>query len=228
MELDNALEEVGVRIEQSSFRLSRLDAAVTLRFSKPAHGSALLTGIAWIDVPRCKPVVYGKPIETVEIMSASGRRVVARAYDWGFHRDEAERGRLIRMESQDRFLRARQPHAEAIEPDYARTCFRRRFESIRNVCDLTVVGFPLLVELMQRRFRDGELTAREYERVVGFLAAEATGLAETSYPRSTFYKRRAEMRGLGIAVGPGLLEPTKVDVREVLDQALDTGKWDCA
>ena len=108
------------------------------------------------------------------------------------------------------------------------TDFLSRFEPLRKGCDLTVAGYPLLIELLLDRLRDGEIDHREHERMAGFLSAEAAGSAEKSYPRSTCTRRRAEMRALGIAVLPGLLEPIKVDVRQVLDQALDPDKWDCA
>jgi hypothetical protein len=66
--------------------VSRLDTTATYRFGDGREGVALLGGLASLDWPRLKPVVWGKPPETVGLTArdsrtsgaGGGRRGVAR------------------------------------------------------------------------------------------------------------------------------------------------------
>jgi hypothetical protein len=66
--------------------VSRLDTTATYRFGDGREGVAFLGGLASLDWPRLKPVVWGKPPETVGLTArdsrtsgaGGGRRGVAR------------------------------------------------------------------------------------------------------------------------------------------------------
>jgi hypothetical protein len=224
--LRESLAAIGIRTIGPA-RVSRLDATVTQRFAEPLEGCAVLTGMARLDVPRCKPVVRGRPVETVELMNKNrGRRILARSYDWGLHRNAERRGTIVRMESQDRFPRDQQSSAEDLAPGFARKRFRRRFESIWQASKgITVAGLPIIANTVIERLRRGEISAAQCERALGYLMTERAGVAEERYSRASLYRRRAEVRELGLVLADDFMEPVSVDISAVIEQALETEHW---
>jgi hypothetical protein len=77
--------------------ISRLDSTATYGFVDGRAGLAFLGGMAALDWPRLKPVVWGKPPETVGLTARNSRgRLLARGYDSGLLRGTHERGVAIR------------------------------------------------------------------------------------------------------------------------------------
>jgi hypothetical protein len=73
--------------------VSRLDTTATYRFGDGREGVAFLGGLASLDWPRLKPVVWGKPPETVGLTARDSRgRLLARGYDSGLLRGTHARG----------------------------------------------------------------------------------------------------------------------------------------
>lgn len=223
--LRESLAELGIHTCGPA-RVSRLDTAVTQKFAEPLEGCAVLQGLALLNVPRCKPLVIGRPPETVGLININGKRTLARSYDWGLHRKTCQRGTIVRMEAQDRFSRKQQSSAEDVAPGFAKEQFRKRFVPVWQAAKgMTVAGYPVLLRTMEARLRRGEMNSRQCERMAGYLVMEMAGVAGSVYPRSSFYRRRAELRDLGFVLADDLMEPVSVDISAVLEQALETECW---
>jgi hypothetical protein len=221
-------------IRPTGFRgVSRLDVTCTQRFADPAEGRAMLVGLAALDVPGCKQVVYGKPVETVGIISNRGRRLLGRIYDKGVEAhwiDDGRgilRGEYLRLEEQGRFGAQRRPGREHVsDARYLKTRFERRFVPLWQASKgLKVAGLPALTETLMERVRNGEMTIKEAERVGGFLVLESSGEAKERYSRAVYYRRRRELREMGLVVADEFYEPVEVRLADVLERALETPLW---
>lgn len=199
--------------------VGRLDQTVTLRFEDPREGSAFLEGMAWVDVPRCKPAIYGRPVETVYLLGERSGRTLARIYDEGLKHRTAERGRLVRLENQTRYTKpTRVRAAKHAESPLAPIHFKQRFAPVaESAHGLHAVTLPVIRERVQAMVREGDLTNREAERMLGFLMLGAEG---ARYPRRTLYRRRREVRRHGLVMVDPLADPIDVDLGEALNEAL--------
>jgi hypothetical protein len=126
--------------------VSRLDSTATYRFSDGCAGVAFLGGMAALDWPRLKPVVYGKPPETVGLTARnSPGRLLARGYDSGLLRGTHERGVAIRLEDQRRFPSGKRPGLGVCNAEYVRDRFHARFAPLyKSAKGVKVAGLPVL------------------------------------------------------------------------------------
>lgn len=228
-ELPDALEvvretlrdNVGVR-QAADAGMSRVDLAATFRFERPADGWALLRGLHGLDAPRMKPGAIGRPIETVEWRSSTGRRRLARAYDKGVEAGIAPAGTLIRLEAQQRYpQRTRQP-AGLWTSELAADEFGRRFRPLKQATDggLIVASETVVREQLRELVERGALGATQARTLMGHLAAESVGLPTSGRTRR---RNRAELRRLGLAQaldGVGEGDAIDVDLAAILDGAL--------
>jgi hypothetical protein len=220
-------EEYGMEQPTRFLGLGRLDSTVTQQFADRREGLAVLTGIAALDVPACKPKVIGRPPETVYLIYVNGRgRVLGRAYDKGLESGTGERGELIRLEDQRRYGSISRPQRDRFHADYVRGRFEQRFRALyRSAKGVKVAALPVLARELAARARAGELTHREMERMGGFILAELGGGARSAYPERTYKRRRAELREHGLVVADDFFEPVEVDLSAVLERALETPLW---
>jgi hypothetical protein len=204
--------------------VSRLDATATTRFDHPGQGVALLQGMASIDWPRLKPVVYGKPPETVALTYRNSKgRILARAYDTGLLRGTAERGQLVRLEDQGRFPSGRRP-IDATSQRFARSRFQSRFRPLWQASKgVTVASLPVLTDRVACLVDTGEMKPSQAERLVGFLALDTT--TRSRFNVRTTQRRRRELRDLGLVLADGFFEPVEIDLAAVLEAALDSPAW---
>jgi hypothetical protein len=180
--------------------------------------------MAAMDWPRLKPVVWGKPPQTVGLTALNSRgRLLARGYDSGLLRGTHERGVAIRLEDQRRFPSGSRPGTALLNGTYVREKFERRFVPLwRSAKGVRVASLPVLANEVAARVVSGELRVTQAERLVGFAACEVAGLP---YPRRTYYRRKAELREQGLVVADAFFEPVEVDLGAVLEAALDVEAW---
>jgi hypothetical protein len=72
----------------------------------------------------------------------------------------------------------------------------------------------------------GDITIKEVERVGGFLVLELSGEAKERYSRAVYYRRRRELREMGLVLADEFYEPVEVRLEEVLERALETPLWE--
>jgi len=208
--------------------LSRVDTTVSLGMATREAGLAALAGAAVLDVPRLKPAVYGRPIETVYQVGKNGQKY-GRWYDWGISRGLGEdaRGLTIRIEGQHRFRDPlKRPRLEQMTNARAQLHHRERFVPLHRASQgITCAGLPVIAERLGELVAAGEMTRREAERLIGTLALEQTSKSDTLGSRRTRYRRRAELRRHGLAIADDFYSPVEVDLSAVLDAALGTEAW---
>ncbi len=208
-----------------SFRaVSRLDSTATTVFEHGSAGVAFLQGMAALDWPRLKPVVYGKPPETVALTYRNSRgRIVARGYDTGLLRGGYERGEAIRLEDQRRFSSGRRP-SDVFARGFARERFERRFLPLYKASrGVTVASVPVLAERVSTMVDRGELSPSTAARLLGFVAIQTD--ARQRFAVRTARRYRAELRELGLVVADDFFEPIEVELSSVLEAALDSPHW---
>jgi len=215
-QLLDALADAGLPVGRAG-GIGRLDQTVTLEFDDPREGLCFLAGIAAVDVPRLKPAVYGRPPETVYLLAEKTGRKLARVYDKGVESNIAPPGRLVRLENQSRFGKQSRMSSETISsPEVSEALFKARFAPVAASCEgLTAATLPVLAEHLRERVRDGKMTAREAERLGGFLLVGGEG-----YSRPTRWRRRRELREHGLVLADPLTDPIEVDLAEGVEAAL--------
>lgn len=218
-----------LRAEGGSYEfrgLSRLDTTATYKFADGREGVAFLGGMAALDWPRLKPVVWGKPPETVGLTALNSRgRLLARGYDSGLLRGTHARGEAVRLEDQRRYPSGKRPGLDVFDTTYIRGRFHARFAPLyRSAKGVTVAGLPVLAKRIASLLDEGELTYREAERIGGALLIELGGAAG-HYNRRTHYRRRAELRTHGLVLADDFYEPVQVDMGDVLEACLDSPLW---
>lgn len=203
--------------------LARLDSTATLRMNRQ-EGQAVLAGMAALDVPNCHPVVRGKPAHSVGYVHVRGRRILGRAYDKGTEAGIAGPWELIRLEDQYRPASAARPGRAHFHAEYVKGRFHKRFVPLyRASRGVKVTGLPVIANEVAERIRAGELDTRRAERMMGSLLLLSTG---APYSRSTYYKRRAELRDNGYVLADDFFAPVEVDLAAVLAAALETPLWE--
>jgi hypothetical protein len=202
--------------------VARLDSTTTMRFADGRQGVATLQGIAALDFPRLKPVVWAKPPETVGLTALNSRgRLLGRCYDSGILRGTHGRGEAIRFEDQSRFKSGARPSQEVFTARYVQERFERRFTPLAKATKgLTVASLPVLTRKLHEQLIEGEITPAKAERLAGYLALNGTGLHQR-----TKYRRNAELRELGLVVADAFFEPVEVNLGEVFEACLSSERW---
>ncbi len=207
--------------------LRRLDLTVDLEVPNGVEGLAILAGMGSIEVPRLKSETLrarsGRSVETVTWKGARG--TMARMYDKGVESSSAPRGEHLRLEAQLRYQAGGRLDPSGLNAHHVRARFAERFAPLwRATKGVTVVGAlavpPRLQELVER----GEMTDAQADRVVGFLVRDAMGLTH-GHAQSTAYRRRAELRELGLVPADGMLQEIDVDLAAVLDACMAPETW---
>ena len=130
------------------------------------------------------------------------------------------------MEDQRRYASASRPQRDRFHAEYVRGRFEQRFRALyRSAKGVKVAAVPVLAKELATRARAGELAHREMERIGGFILAELGGGARSAYPERTYKRRRAELREHGLVVADDFFEPVEIELRAVLERALETSLW---
>lgn len=221
----NELQERGVPIGTDG-GVGRMDFTSTVRFDDPRHGQAVLRAMSLVDVPRRKPVVYGRPPETIYLMAPSGKRMLERVYCKGT--EAANKGRLkeiapygqrVRFEAQVRFDRSARIRAEmfAQAPVIPRSFFERRFAPVALSTDgLTAATAEVLADRVVDLVGEGKCSASAAERLTGYLqVGPRIPLSE-----STHRRRRRELRELGLVLVDPMEDELHVDVGSAVEAAM--------
>lgn len=198
--------------------LRRADLTVDLEVGSGADGLAVLAGMGSIEVPRLRSETIrergGRAVETVSWKGARG--IHARMYDKGVESGTAPRGELLRMEAQLRYQAGGRLDPRTLNAHHARALFGARFAPLWQATKgVTVVGALAVPARLQKRVDSGEMTEAQADRVVGFLVREAQGLTR-GHSERTAYRRRAELRALGLVAADGVLDEIEVDLSSVL------------
>jgi hypothetical protein len=193
---------------------ARLDTTVTLGTPDRETGLALLAGFAVVDVPRTKPVVWGRPPETVYWTAWASGKTLARAYDKGLESNLAARGRMIRLEAQTRYTKEARRAVTDLEP--AQT-FTKRFTPVAEATEgLTAATFPAVADRVAELVQEGRIKPLAASRLIGYLALQG----RMAMPGRTRRRYRHELRELGLVLVDPLEDPVDVDLGEALDAAL--------
>lgn len=213
-----ALREVGV---------SRLDATATVELGSPSEGWAVLRGMAALEMPRRKAALYaqrGHP-ETVYRLTVSGK-VRERIYDKGAQLGTDEPGLRIRFEAQTRWAAGvRETTAAWRSPERVRDEFERRFEPMAVAArGLRVASPQVIAEQLRELVLADRLTGRQAELLLGHVTCDAVGIPRS---RRTAYRRRADLKRLGLAQALDGIDDGVVDVplADVLGDLL-SASWD--
>ena len=136
--------------------------------------------------------------------------MLGRAYDKGREAGTAEAWELIRLEDQFRPASGKRPGRENFHAEYVRGRFHKRFVPLyRSARGVKVTGLPVVAKDVAERVHAGELDVRRAERMMGSLLLLSAG---APYSRSTYYKRRAELRDNGYVLADDFFTPVEVDL----------------
>jgi hypothetical protein len=204
---------------------SRLDVTATVALSTPSDGWALLRGMGALDVPRRKSVMYtkdGRPQTVAKVTERGSMR--ERIYDKGAERGDVQPGRLVRFEAQTRYPKVMRTTVEHWTMERVQETFQTRFAPMARAAEgLHVASEQVVREQLRQLAADGKITARMAELLMGHVAARSVGLPQA---RATYFRRRAELRRLGLALAlDGDDQATDVDLPAVLEDVLTCPMW---
>jgi len=207
--------------------LSRLDVTATVRFDRQADGQAFLSALASVDVPRRKHATHyshGR-IETVSFVTERGA-IRERAYDKGLESGTAEPSTTIRLEAQTRHPKATRTTTDWWTPERAHELFQQRVKPMTASATGLLVGSENVVREQLASFvREGTITSRRAQTLIGHVGAVQAGIP---IPRPTYYRHRAELRRLGLAMAlDGITDghDVAVDVGATLENMAAAGAW---
>lgn len=200
--------------------VSRCDST-TSRSMDSARGRALIAGVAAINFPRLERTARGAPVHSVWWTGAKSRAIKNRVYCESFKVEGRQPFERVRLEDQRRFPNGHRPSLEvAADPDFQRRNFVRRFDPMRKAVDgVTAATFPVIAQALADELKYGYRTHREVERLAGSLVILSGGAGE-GYPKTTRWRRQAELREAGYVVVDDFLEPVEVDLGAELEAAL--------
>jgi hypothetical protein len=201
--------------------VSRCDSTTSRSF-EPIKGRALIGGMAALRFPRLERTARGAPVHSVWWTGEKTRAIKNRVYCESFKVEGREPFERVRLEDQRRFPNGHRPPLEvAADPDFQRGNFVRRFEPMRKAVDgVKAASFPVIAQALADEFKYGYRSHREVERLAGTLII-LTGGASEGYPKTTLWRRRAELREAGYVVVDDFMEPVEVDLGHELEVALE-------
>lgn len=204
--------------------VSRLDVTATLALDRPADGWAILRGMDALQVPRRKDAHYARDGRLQTVMKVTDRGVVReRIYDKGVELGDAPAGRRIRFEAQTRHPKATRTTVEHWTMERVRETFEHRFAPMARAADgLHVCSERSVRERLRELAESGAISPRQAELLMGHIAGQAVGLRQ---PRRTFFRRRAELRRLGLALALDGQEDVDVPLGDVLAEVVGAEGW---
>jgi hypothetical protein len=195
-----------------------------MSFEDGQQGLAVLQGVAALDFPRSMPVVYGKPPQTVYIAGQRSAERKARIYDKSLESLSGPPGTRVRFENQVRYSKDLRRAVEDVDLAHVRKRFEGRFGPLaKSAAGLTVASLPVIAAKVADQVDAGELTHRQAERLVGFMALHQAG-RRRGIPGRTLRRRRAELRAVGLQLADDFFEPVEVHLGDTLEAAL--AAWD--
>jgi hypothetical protein len=166
----------------------------------------MLRALAAVDVPRYKLDVWrhdGVQVETIYLRTRGGR-VRARIYDKARERGDTP-GLLVRAEYQHQPIGAKRPAIrEFMESDSGLIWERAFGHWSTSTSSLTAGTLGGQERWIIERAREGALTGRVAERLLGTLALFETGASAEILGERSAARRRSELRRLGITVADNL------------------------
>ena len=210
---------------------SRLDLTTTAN----AEGSlsdrhAILRGVAALKVKRRKTeVIYNnrsRTLETVYLIGLGTRgskheRVYAEALT---HLGSSESA--VRFEAQTRYAADKRRTAEAWTPEVCASVFNDKFSAVGRAAEgITIASTAKLYDEIAKRVAANQMTVRQAERVMGYLAAKQAGI---ELPRSTMYRREAELNDHGLVSSipeVGDLDWEMVPLQDVFEEVTSSLSW---
>lgn len=228
----DTLGYLGIKTEPRG--ISRLDlTARTNQEGSLSDRHAILRGIAALKPPRRKvmPVLApgnARTVELVYFITPKAGVKQERCYAEALTHLSAEP--TVRLESQTRWAKANRRHSEEWTPELCAQMFNRKFEALSKSVNGLVVATPRLLhqELLDRIADDpgpGEVTARQAETLLGYLALRDMG---HEFPLRTRQRREAQLRDLGLVESmPALGDPNfeHVELQEVFDRVTSFTSW---
>ncbi|MFL5845282.1 MAG: hypothetical protein ACJ762_11350, partial [Solirubrobacteraceae bacterium] len=189
-------------------------------------------GIAAVarDAPGVTSVVRwsrnGRQVETVELKGHGGRKTLGRVYDKGVESGLEAVGRWLRPEDQRRYTKGSRRDVDELSTGYVRERFHARFLPLWKASKgVTVAGPVVLAGKLLDLVEEGQITPAQAEKLAGhLLLAEMAGKRQ-GVSRATRYRRRADIRELGLVLADGALQEVEVDLHEVLDAAMESPAW---
>jgi hypothetical protein len=71
----------------------------------------------------------------------------------------------------------------------------------------------------------GELSGAQAERLLGYLVAEEHHLGGDWLSTATTYRRKSQVRDLGLVLADGVTEEVEVDLHGAIEAALEAEDW---
>lgn len=203
-------------------QLPRFDLTSEVEFDEPSDGLAFLATIAALSPSRRKaqPVrADDGRVETVVFRTPKRFVVRERVYDKGVESGSHPAGLRVRLESQNREPRSRQPPARAFGRLDHGAVFGRSFESYAHH-ETVATGAAAAVADLLGRVQRGELSMTRARGMVGdltILGAFGRGV----YADSTGRRRLAELRKNGVTPEAVLPVDRVVPVGRLLRESID-------
>lgn len=222
----------------SSFRapgeagLGRLDVTADFETPTSLYGLELLKALQAIQFcnGRSRPYGGNNMWETVVIPARNGRAILGRVYDKGVESKSAPRGRLLRAEDQRRFTAERRRAVEDIDAQFLCDRWHRRFKHFAKATEgVVTVSDPITAcAVVQSKIEAGELDPLRGERLVATIMLDYLSGQNRRGDRVTLWRRRKELRELGIVTDSGVLErgSTTVGAAEPFELANHPQLWD--
>jgi hypothetical protein len=177
------------------------------------------------EAPMYGRAAVPRAIETVAFYGHSGKKMLARVYDKGVEAGLAPRGRLLRPENQDRFVKDTRRDVAELTTGYVKERFAKRFRPLWQASKgVTVAGAPVLIEKVYDLVDQGVITPAAAEALSGFAMAQSSGRWVGS--RATYYRRRRQLREHGIVLPDLGLDEVEVNLHDILAEVFETDAWE--
>ena len=210
---------------------SRLDLTTTANAEGTiSDRNAILRGVAALKVNRRKTEViydnHSRALETVYLIGLGKRgskheRVYAESL---MHKDSSESA--VRFEAQTRHSAGKRRTAEDWTPELCASTFNEKFAEVGVASKgMIVASTTFLYAEIARLVSENRMTARQAERLMGFLATKQAGI---ELPRSTSYRREAELKAYDLKLSiPELTDKDweKINLQDVFEEITSSVSW---
>lgn len=213
---------LGISKLDAEVKVQRLDLTADLRFKEPASGQEFLWAMSFLKLPRYNEVPHRtkdpRVMEGVEWKTESNH-THARIYDKGLQRKQKklkggeEPGKLIRVERQMTFPKAKQPKPKELAKANLRKHFLGGFQPFIDAhADLAVCGQVAALAAVHAARDANVLTYQAATRLAGGLLTGQVYGPDGFHSPDARQRFDRELRALGIRFERSLLPMMRVEI----------------